>query len=220
MAGSKTYQWRDPAPMTLGVLIVLGVDAMVTAAGIALLAVWGRRSEIPVGEAPHTAAQWARLLLVLVATPAALAGLLIIFWILRVSRNAHVLKGRALQNSPIFSALWWWIIPFMSVFKPVSAIDEIWEVSAASPERRRQGRWVLGVWWASWIANGILAYVLVASRLNGIAQIIKDADSVIVCATFAYIVSRISAMQIEKHTVAVFSVGPERPLSVLERLNG
>lgn len=149
-----------------------------------------------------------------------LGGVVVILWILRVSKNAHVLKGRSLASSPLFAALWWYLIPFMSLFKPVESMGEIWDVSAIDTKRRKHNREVLPVWWAATPAAGALAYLNILLHRDNLLVVLQSAASIVQCVAFTIVARRICDMQIEKRTASAFSVEPERPLSVLERLNG
>jgi hypothetical protein len=219
--GPKTYIWKDPTGLTIAALIVMALDVLWAASGLLIQVTWGRNSDF--GDVPVDAMSvpqlvgWAHSMFALLTLS---GGIVLIFWILRASKNAHVLKGRALDNSPMFAALWWYVIPFMSLFKPVEAMGEIWDVSAADREGRKRYRPVLWVWWAASLAAGVLASFDLILNHDPLVSELASAAAIVQCAAFAFVAKRISDLQIEKRTVLASSDEPERPLGVLERLNG
>jgi hypothetical protein len=217
---AKVYSWKNPKPLTTAVVLIMAFDALWALSDIFIQASWGERSNFT-GIPP---ANWSlpQVLLWLhdiLAFAVLAGGLVAIFWILRASKNASVLKGRNLENSPWFAALWWYVIPFMSLFKPLESISEIWDASAPDARSRKEGSPVLAVWWLCTIAGGVMGWVL--RFFNGAwpAIVMQSVFTIVQCLAFAYIAQRIGEMQIEKQMVIVFS-DTEAPMSVLERVTG
>jgi hypothetical protein len=80
-------------------------------------------------------------------------------WIYRANRNARALGAEGMRFSPGW-CVGWFFIPFMNLFKPCQAVQEIWKASnpqadahswAAAP-----GSALVGAWWGCWIIAGIL----------------------------------------------------------------
>ena len=220
MPTPQSYQWKDPKSITFVGLAVLAVDVVWASLGLLMQLLWGRRADfegVPPGElTPVQLAAAAHATFGLVSV---LGGVVLVFWILRVSKNAHVLKGRRLANSPLFAALWWYIIPFMSLIKPLESMSEIWDVSAVDAVRRRQDRAALVVWWAALLISGALAYLNRFVHHVGVLIDLKWTASIVQSLAFAYAMKRIYDMQLEKHPVVEFSDAGES-LGVLSRVAG
>ena len=220
MPSAKTYAWKDPKPLTMVIIVLMAFDISWVLSELLMTLIWGGRVNVRVA-APGamTTLQIVRMVHSLLAF-VVLAGLIVrVFWILRVSRNAHVLRGRPLANSPLFAALWWYLIPFMSLFKPLEAMGEIWDVSAIDAQRRKRHHVALIGWWIAVIASGVLTYASFFSHQYLPIVIVEYFASTIGYGLFAYIAWRVCDMQVEKRTVGAFS-DVEAPLSVLQRLNG
>jgi hypothetical protein len=217
MPTSKTFVWKDPRPMTLAVTVVLGIDIVYAVLGIAIIA-----SGLHVNHSAPAAERFATgliLLLFALLWLVFLAGNIVtVFWILRVSKNAHVLRRRPLANSPIFAALWWYIIPVMSLFKPWESLVEIWDASAADRERARNRRYIVGLWWGLLLMAGAAGYIAAFSGIR-LISIISFVLSLASDSLFIAITRIICSMQLEKHVGLAFSDEPDRPVSILERLN-
>jgi hypothetical protein len=220
MPTSKRFAWKDPSRITLVAMIIMAVDIVFAMLGLAIQLFWGELGDI--GATPPTALRtpyplilcYALLsLIVIFSTP------VLVFWILRISKNAHASKGRPLRNSPLFAALWWYLIPFMSLFKPVEALGEIWDTSAPNRERGKSQRFVLRLWWGSVPLAVVAAYVGLLIRHNGAVLCVQLGISIVECSAFLFIARRIRDMQLEKHLSMTFSDEAEPRPNILQRLN-
>ena len=220
MPRPQTYQWKDPKSITFVGLAVLAFDVVWASLGLLMQLLWGPRADFEGAPSDElTAEQLAAAAHAAFGFVSLLGGIVLVFWILRVSKNAHVLRGRSLDSSPLFAALWWYIIPFMSLFKPLEAMGEIWDASAVDAARRRQNRAALMVWWAALIISGALAYLPTVVRHVGVLIDLKWAASTVQSLIFAYIMKRIYDMQLEKRPALEFSDADES-LSVISRIAG
>ena len=78
-------------------------------------------------------------------------------WIYRAAKNV-VDAGYALNDSPGW-AVGWYFIPFANLFKPFSAMRQIWNASHGQTELDAPEP-LLNIWWAAW---------LIASFASGVA---------------------------------------------------
>ena len=220
MSQANSFQWKDPKNITVIGLAVLAVDVVWASLGLLIQLVWGSRADFK-GVPPEdlTPLQFLAAAHASFGLVCLLGGVVMVFWILRLSRNAHVLKGRSLTNAPIFAALWWYVIPFMSLFKPLESLSEIWDASAIDATRRKHNREVLAVWWGALIVGGLLAYLSRILPHVGVLTDIKWTAAILQSVAFGYAMKRISDMQLEKHPVVEFS-DAEPATSVLSRVAG
>ena len=220
LAKAKSYAWKDPKGITNAALVILAIDLLWVVLGLSIQLVWGRRPTFQnMPPAEWAAPQWVEWTHAIFGLVTLSAGVVLIFWILRASKNAHVLKRRPLTNSPIFAALWWYVIPFMSLFMPLESMGEIWDASAIDAGRRKQHRAILMVWWIATLLAGALGFLVSLLRQQPIVMGLQSVTSIVQCLAFAYIVRQISSMQVESHQAWVFS-DAEPTLSVLERVTG
>lgn len=220
MPTTKVFEWKDPRPLTFAVTAAMVVSILQSLMQI-VIALASTRYGHPLIAIAGTPLIWSAILIAnWIVLLAVLAGDVIgVFWILRVSKNAHVLKGRNLDNSPMFAALWWYLIPFMSLFKPLVSLSEIWDVSAIDRQLQNKYKFVLYAWWISFFVNFIIlfagrtAHILMLSVMGHTINLFRDLG-------FIFITNRLCDMQLEKRMAVTFSDEPNRPMSVLERLNG
>jgi len=205
---AKVYTWKDPTGLTRAVLIVM---ALCFAADFALMTVWltfGEAAQYDaVGDEAFTTPQFISWSVDMATLVILLACIVIPFWIVRVSKNAHVLRPQ-MKFSPLGS-IGWYVVPIASLFKPFQALSEIWLVSSTKAERGSDR--LLIAWWVSFIMSGLAstfgsfgasgAWMAFAGSLLGIA----------VTVMFTIIVRRLSSMQIEKHRTWVEAGSPTAP---------
>ena len=88
----------------------------------------------------------------------AAAGLAVLRWIYRTSRNAHALYP-AMTVTPGW-AVGWFFVPIANLWKPFQAVSETWQVSADphAPEAVPIPP-VLRIWWGCWIASSIISNI-------------------------------------------------------------
>jgi hypothetical protein len=86
------------------------------------------------------------------------AGIAVLRWIYRTSRNAHAL-GPAMTITP-FWAVGWFFVPVANLWKPFQAVSETWQVSADphAPDAVPIPV-VLRIWWGCWIASSIISNI-------------------------------------------------------------
>ncbi|MBV9996984.1 MAG: DUF4328 domain-containing protein [Caulobacteraceae bacterium] len=102
------------------------------------------------------------------------------FWIYRAACNVRALGARGLQSSPGW-AVGWYFVPVMCLFKPFTAMEEIWQASMAPAKWRLQRppnllRW----WWASWLIVGFVGYIVLIiarSATNDIPGLIMSTQA-------------------------------------------
>ncbi|HWA62757.1 MAG TPA: DUF4328 domain-containing protein [Caulobacteraceae bacterium] len=76
-------------------------------------------------------------------------------WIYRAAANVRALGARGLETSPGW-AVGWFAVPFMSMFKPLMAMSEIWRASVSPIGwRGRSTPPLLGLWWAGWLLSNL-----------------------------------------------------------------
>lgn len=108
------------------------------------------------------------------------SGYLVLMWYLRSVRNAHVLSN-GVETSPKW-AIWWFIIPLVSLWKPYSMTSELWR-SSRQPDgwRGLPDPGLLRWWWGAVLASGLI--INVSSGLSRTAQTagqLSISDSVLV----------------------------------------
>ncbi|MCP8889224.1 DUF4328 domain-containing protein [Sphingomonas faeni] len=86
------------------------------------------------------------------------AGIAVLRWIYRTSRNAHAI-GPAMAFTPGW-AVGWFFVPIANLWKPFQAVGETWQVSADpdAPDAVPIPA-VLRIWWGCWIASSIISNI-------------------------------------------------------------
>ena len=210
MAKARTYAWKNPALLTTAVTLVMIFYSLRSAAQLAVWMVVRLRSVIDVPQDQLELVRIAAQLNAQLVIPSFLLLIVPFFWILRVSKNAHVLKGQKLRNSPMFSALWWYIIPLMSLFKPYESLEEIWDVSGTGPIKRRHLS--LLIWWGSALIAWILGDIIVVLSgypfntdhaalirvYNSPISPLSFAISIVKCLAFIAVALKIASIQVKK----------------------
>lgn len=84
---------------------------------------------------------------------AVITGFIVLRWCHRASRNTNAM-ARGVQTRPHW-AIWWWFIPFASLFKPFGVFSEFWRVARNPDGWKSVGdpvrlRW----WWGFNLASG------------------------------------------------------------------
>ena len=225
MPTTKIFIWKDPRQLTLAIMIAMVVNIAWAIMSISIYSIREQLSQTSIKPViPYIPDIPADLLPVLLTiyiplSIIVLANIIIrAFWILSASRNAHILKGRPLSNSPIFAAVWWYLIPFMSLFKPWESLAEIWDVSTIDRETRQKGKYALAIWWFSYIAFGLLINIGNIFHIFAFSTIAMLAG-IVEYISFMVVAKRLCDMQIEKRLAITFSDAPTIRDSVFERLN-
>ncbi len=86
---------------------------------------------------------------------------------IRWFRNAYLnLSKRTVINSSISMAIWGWIIPIISVFKPYQIMKEMWtdsslKIRLKDPDYIEPSTTIIGVWWFFWLVTNVVGnYIL------------------------------------------------------------
>jgi hypothetical protein len=88
-----------------------------------------------------------------------ITGFTFLKWIYRANLNSHCFGTRDMKFSPGWS-IGWYFVPFMNIFKPYQAMNEIWKVSL-DPQRwgSQKPSVVVVCWWSLWLLNGVLGNI-------------------------------------------------------------
>lgn len=211
----KTYVWKDPSTLTRAVLIVLWVNLAVITASLANTLIFGDAAQYDEYAMDWSGPQAAQLALDLLEFVMLLVCLIVPFWIVRMSRNAHSFRPD-MKHSPI-GAIGWYIVPIANLIVPYEAMEEIWDVSGQGG-KRRSGK-LVGWWWGIYLVSNIASVVAAIPALAAglapalaVAGVLSIANSLL----FITLVRRLTVMQKETHQALVFSDPPEAPAGVLE----
>ena len=106
------------------------------------------------------------------------SAILVLIWYLRSVRNAHALSN-GVETSPKW-AIWWFIIPLVSWWKPYSMTSELWRSSLAPDRWKGLPDPVLLRWWWGSVLVGGFAFAIgnALSRSAATAGQLIIADSV------------------------------------------
>ncbi len=85
----------------------------------------------------------------------------------QVVRNIRLLGATEISFTPVWSWLFH-IIPFMCLFKPVQAVDEVHRISHQLSGHSVSGRWHIMFWWINWLAGLVLSRVADSFLSNGL----------------------------------------------------
>jgi len=205
---SKTFIWKDPRPITLAVIIAMAVDIVWALAGVAII-VFNVQVDpsAPIGAGKGPALML--LLYGLLSFVVMASNIVRVLWILRASRNAHVLKGRDLANAPMYAALWWYLTPVMSLYKPWESLSELWDVSALDLDGSRGLKSILGAWWMLFLIASTLSFVGDLSHTD-VTNLTALLLSVTECGGFIVIAKTVCDMQLEKKLGLTLTDEPAR----------
>ncbi len=127
-------------------------------------------------------------------------------WTYRAAANAKLLSSLPMRISPGW-AVGWYFVPFANFWMPFRGMREIWMRSAWPP--KKYAPVALNLWWILWIAvsflNGAVNRNAPTENLNILATFeaiagIVSAIWLIPTALLIWIVLRVQAMQVAKHT--------------------
>jgi heme/copper-type cytochrome/quinol oxidase subunit 2 len=139
---SETYTTRPISGLTTAVVVWVWISIVLLAiSAVGSAAYLQSLFQVPSSE-PMTAYDpipGGEAILLLALLPQYLAliaslvlGFLVLRWCYRASRNTNAV-ARGVTTAPHW-AIWWWFIPFASLFKPYAVLSEVWRV-ARDPDR-------------------------------------------------------------------------------------
>ena len=82
-----------------------------------------------------------------------------LMWMHRSHRNLRAIGAVNLKYSPK-SAVFWWFVPIMNLFKPKQVVDEIWKWSVGTDTA------LVNLWWFLWVI-GFFSEPIVGSSIWG-----------------------------------------------------
>ncbi|MCX7708673.1 MAG: DUF4328 domain-containing protein [Clostridia bacterium] len=151
--------------------------------------------------------------------------ILFLVWVNRSNKNLAPLGVSYKQ----FSSGWavgWFFVPIANIYKPYRVVSEIWDscssirvsVNGVNFTQKTPGG-IVGLWWGMWLLSnfaGQLAFRLTmrAGTMNtiyaaSVVSVISDITSIISEFASAYLVYKITSLQIEKHNSLQTSEQPE-----------
>jgi hypothetical protein len=161
----RAYRYRSLTTTTWVFTALAGANVLaVTLRFVALVGQWRLLGQMGTGgfasqDAMNAAASASdarvaavAIFMLITLVPAYIAGGV---WIYNAACNARALGARGLQTSPGW-AVGWFFVPFMCLFKPYLAMEEI-DRASASPTAWGSQRTpsLLRWWWAAWLVSGI-----------------------------------------------------------------
>jgi hypothetical protein len=198
----RAYQWKSTRPLAMAVAGAIALRValdVVEGAGL----IWrltllgsapgGLSANGPLMSGIRASDQlvlWGARLGLLSLLPCYLFGAM---WIYRAASNVRARGARRLSSSPGW-AVGWYAVPFMSLFRPLQDMVEIWKASrapqawASQPTPR-----LLAFWWAAWLLTnfggvaasltasgaGTLPGLVTFSRSTLIFQVIESAAAIL-----------------------------------------
>jgi hypothetical protein len=95
-----------------------------------------------------------------------LTGIVFLKWVYRAYKNIQGFGAEGLRFSPGW-AVGYYFVPFLSLVRPVQVMNEIWRVSQ-DPRNwlQRRGSWLIGTWWALFLAYSIVTQVSLELALD------------------------------------------------------
>ena len=100
--------------------------------------------------------------LAIVAYASYLSGIPMLIWMYTVSQNAHNSKDSEMKYSP-FSNIGWWFVPVVNLFKPITVMTEVWEVSFDSKATKKK----MMDWWTYYVLYSVIIFVAVLLNMYG-----------------------------------------------------
>ena len=216
MAAEKSHVFRPHTTLSRWLLSLLGFSGMLYLVMI-FTGVNERRTlnGIKEGSFPSTeemiaAAEFSDLLQGSIAILFLLVWLptmaLSLVWIYRSACNAHALSRVRVHPSPGW-AVGWYFVPFAHLFKPYSAMKEIWAASSNPQDwKRLPTPAILKWWWFFWITAAFLGrtsgqMTLRAETIDALLQanlvsLIDEIWTLPLLVVFGLMVKRLTAMQL------------------------
>ena len=89
-----------------------------------------------------------------------LANISILYWMYFSVQNAHKFSRKEIQYTP-GSAVYFWFIPIMNLYKPLAVISETWNASSTNTLSKTR----LDNWWSLWIMSALFTvFAVIISR--------------------------------------------------------
>jgi hypothetical protein len=132
----------------------------------------------------------------------------VVFWVHRVSVNAHSFKPR--MNHTVAAALFWYIVPLANLGMPYVAMAEIWSVSGGAKSKNPSMGEMLPVrlWWGLLVSYSMLStYSKVFASLN--LAIIDCLVGAMLALASLWLVTRLYGLQISREKMRAFEDEPE-----------
>jgi hypothetical protein len=99
-------------------------------------------------------------------------------WFRRAYYNLNVRRPTAFPNS---WAIWSWIVPIISLFRPVQIMKEMWDgtsdfIKKYQSDYKQEKTMLLGLWWTLWLVANIIANIVmrVAIKVETIDDLINS----------------------------------------------
>jgi uncharacterized membrane protein len=114
---------------------------------------------------------------------------LFLVWFYRAYRNLHIILNERKMKSSISMTIWGFIIPIVSLFKPVQITNEITDkhtkiLTKLNPNYVRiSSKTLIGIWWTFYIVTNVIENITFRTVLR------SDTIDEIIFSTKAYIVS-------------------------------
>jgi len=130
-------------------------------------------------------------------------------WTYRANSSLHRLGTEGMKFTPGWS-VGWYFIPFVNLWKPFHAMQEIWTASkySSSDWKDKPASPLVGLWWALWLASAILGRVSAEFYVNAeeldefitasYVTLLSDAIDIILYPVLFALVSTIIRMQIKR----------------------
>ena len=90
-----------------------------------------------------------------------------LMWIHRSHRNLRALGAVNIKYSPK-SAVLWWFVPVMNLFKPKQVVEEIWKWSVGADTS------LVNFWWLLWVIGFFSAPIVASSNWGSLVTVIVD----------------------------------------------
>lgn len=218
MSENASYDYRDPSGITNGLSVCLWILFLFVIATIASLVMQYRLFELvqahafSSSDAMAAAAQTNDLRVQSAAIVSGIlgfvAGITFLFWVYRVSANAHALGAVDLGVSAGF-AVGMYFIPIVNLFMPPIVMDQIWRASIDAKAWKAQRHSVLiPVWWLFQLTVTVSSLALaLAGRTGRDIETLKGLTAMLIAfyvadfifrLTVLLLIRRISAAQIDQ----------------------
>lgn len=126
-------------------------------------------------------------------------------WLYRANANSHTFGADAMIFTPGWS-VGYFFIPFMNLFKPYQAVQEISKVTRDPADWRSQpNSFSVTAWWFLWIATGILGQIAMRASTNAttieqfkvvtIVAMVGSVVSIVLCIFVIRMVHEIGSLQ-------------------------